>query len=209
MPKGINSLPEAKAEVERLRELGVQAEALSVQINESVEALSQFFNSLMGGNAAPTPRPKRTRAAPTKAQASLLGEAATAAGNVVTTAPARGGPRAPATMIERVLVIIRDLHKDLGRPVMPKDIEREYLLRSWPSPKNGTPYNLISGTVAYLCNQRKLLTRSADGYVLTNPNVQVIMPVRTRRRRQTPDTPATSEAPVELSFAESETTSKS
>lgn len=182
--KPISSLPEAQAELEHLKALGAQVAALSSQVSESVEALSQFF----GVNPAPTAKAKRPqRAVQSKVQASLLGEAATVAANVVTTPPGRTGHRAPATMIERVLVIIRDLQKDLGRPVMPKDIEREYLLRSWPSPKNGTPYNLISGTVGYLYNQKKLLTKNEQGYSLPNPDVQVLLPTRKRTRKPATD----------------------
>lgn len=185
MGKPITSLPEAKAVIAQMRE---EIDALTKRVDESVGAIGEFLDGLSGllGGGTTTKAKRVPRPAPVPpARSSLLGEAAVAASKVVTTAPERGGPRAPATMIERVLVIIRDLQKDLGRPVMPKDIEREYLLRSWPSPKNGTLYNLVSGTVGYLFNQKKLLNKTEQGYSLIHNDVHVLLASRPRKRKRT------------------------
>jgi hypothetical protein len=178
MGKTITSLADAREEAERLKEVCAQFTVLSEEVTSSVDAINRFldqFSEMIGGGAR-GPR----------ASASLLGEAVSQGASMK---PARGGLRAPATIIERVLEIMLALEGDLARPLWPKDVEREYLLRSWPSPKKGTLYNLISGTFGYLTNSKGALVKSADGYRLLHKDIGKLMNMPTKRTRPSESPP--------------------
>jgi hypothetical protein len=161
MKKAINSLPQAKDEMKHVASIAEQVSELNGQIRESVEALQKFFEGILpSAPAAPTKQRAITKAA-RPASATLHDSGLRAVAHTP----------APPTVAERVLYIMRDI----GEPVLPKEIARHYLLRDWPLPKKGTIYNLISGTVTYLYLRKRVLVRSPEGYSLPHDDIYKLM----------------------------------
>lgn len=164
MKAPISSIGQAKEEMARLASfykqsaaLVEQATHLNASVVESIEALQSYLGILdgvlgsgLGAQSKPSKggRPPAGRMPAVKLHAS--GYRATKESD------------APSSVKERVLVIMRDI----GKPVLPKEIALQYLLHKWPLPKKGTIYNLISGTVAYLYNRKGVLVKGETGYTL-------------------------------------------
>jgi hypothetical protein len=158
MPKGpISSIGQAKEEMARLAsfykqsaDLVEQANTVQAGMRESIEALQNYFvilDGVLGSGLGAQSKPA-------------------AKGPALKTAPARFrsvvAPDAPPSIHEGVLIIM----KEFGKPVLPKQVALQYLMRNWPLPKKGTIYNLISGTVAYLYKRKGVLVKGETGYTL-------------------------------------------
>jgi hypothetical protein len=159
VPKGpISSIGQAKAEMARLAAFYKQSASLVEQANtvqagmaESIEALQAYFTILdgvLGSGIGVQAKPS------TKGRSPGVKMAPDRYRSVM--------PASPATIHERVLVIM----KEIGKPVLPKEIAIQYTLRKWQFPKHGTIYNLISGTVAYLYKRKGVLVKGETGYTL-------------------------------------------
>jgi hypothetical protein len=129
-----------------------QAANMHAGMLESVDALQNYLVILDGvlgsGLGSPGKRTPKARHAEVKLPVSRFRSVVAA--------------DAPPSVHEGVLIIM----KDLGKPVLPKEVAIQYLMRNWPLPKNGTIYNLISGTVSYLYKRKGVLVKGETGYTL-------------------------------------------
>jgi hypothetical protein len=160
MPKGpISSIGQAKEEMARLAgffkqsaDLIEQANIVQAGMRESIGSLQSYFEILDGvlgsGLGAPSKPSTKGRLADVKSPVSRFRSVMAA--------------DAPPSVHEAVLIIM----KEIGKPVLPKQVALQYLMRNWPLPKKGTIYNLISGTVAYLYKRKGVLVKGQTGYTL-------------------------------------------
>jgi hypothetical protein len=154
----ISSIGQAKEEMARLAgffkqsaDLVEQANTVQSAMHESIEALQAYFavlDGVLGSGLGAQSKPAKSRLADAKLPVGRF-RSVTA-------------PDAPPSVHEAVLIIM----KEIGKPVLPKQVALRYLMRNWPLPKKGTIYNLISGTVAYLYKRKGVLVKGQTGYTL-------------------------------------------
>lgn len=68
----------------------------------------------------------------------------------------------PKGMSARVIQIL----SESGRPLKPKHIANKHQELGWPEPKGGRAklYEAVSGSLSYLLNRKKVLTKGKKGY---------------------------------------------
>ena len=135
----INSFAEAKSRLQELSDAIKDVSNFLEVADSAITVMSTLKRGAASASPAIAPKPKSQPQLPPEANG------------------------APLAMTERVLQLIREA----GKPLMPKDVVEIYASKGWPRPEDGREFYMkISGSMAYLTKRKKVVAKTAAGYVL-------------------------------------------